>query len=121
MNEQQTAHYLANRYPYKVIVLFECEHRGEKEKHHPNYSKPFEVELLCHSCHGEKRAKKDKRSFQCMRDVTEKRTECAFFSLVDLPYCAGCPQKGKNRVPAGSLLRSPGVLGPWLKVPCRSV
>ncbi len=52
MNEQLTAHYLVNRYPQKVKILFNCGHDGKKGKHHPDYKKPFEIELLCHKCHG---------------------------------------------------------------------
>jgi hypothetical protein len=52
MNDQCTAHYLANRYPQRVVVTLNCGHEGAKSKHHPDYSKPYEVELLCHKCHG---------------------------------------------------------------------
>ena len=56
MNEQLTAHFLANRYPQKLIIKAECNHEAKKYKHHEDYSKPFEVELLCRECHGMRRA-----------------------------------------------------------------
>lgn len=52
MNAQMAAHSWANRHPEKLIILRECEHEGKKHKHHPDYSKPFEIELLCCRCHG---------------------------------------------------------------------
>lgn len=54
MNKKLTAHYLANRYPKRLIILFTCEHDGKKYKHHPDYNKPFEVEILCSKCHGQR-------------------------------------------------------------------
>jgi hypothetical protein len=55
MDEQKTAHYLVNRYPERIVVLYACDHDGKKHKHHPDYHKPFEVEVLCCKCHGERR------------------------------------------------------------------
>ena len=52
MNAQLTAHYLANRYPSRVTVDFDCGHSGKKVKHHPDYGNPYNVELLCWKCHG---------------------------------------------------------------------
>ena len=45
---------IMNEHPDKIKILKEClcEER-KKIKHHPNYNKPFEVELLCYSCHWE--------------------------------------------------------------------
>lgn len=41
-----------NRNPEKIRVLRTCGCRGIKKiRHHPNYNKPFEVELLCYGCH----------------------------------------------------------------------
>jgi len=46
------AHKIANKYPDKVKILKECECQGKRKiKHHPDYSKPLEVELLCYTCH----------------------------------------------------------------------
>jgi len=58
MRPQIAAHSWSNRHPEKLIILFECEHSGKKEKHHPNYDKPFEVELLCSKCHNKREALK---------------------------------------------------------------
>lgn len=53
MAKMNNIHYLLHRHPEKVIVLRECEcDHPKKQKHHPDYSKPFEVELLCPKCHG---------------------------------------------------------------------
>lgn len=38
-------------HPEKLIILRECECDKPKIKHHPDYNKPFEIELLCKSCH----------------------------------------------------------------------
>jgi hypothetical protein len=36
----------------ELTVLRECPHSDRKKvKHHPNYHRPYEVELLCLSCH----------------------------------------------------------------------
>jgi DNA-binding XRE family transcriptional regulator len=51
MTEQQTAQSLVVRFPKKVIVEGDCGHPGKKDRHHPDYSKPFNVILLCRSCH----------------------------------------------------------------------
>ena len=55
MNPQLTAHYLANRYPSRIIVTFDCGHSSKKVKHHPDYEKPYNIELLCWKCHGKRR------------------------------------------------------------------
>lgn len=55
MNAQMAAHSWANRHHEKLIILRECEHEGKKHKHHPDYGKPFEIELLCCKCHGTRR------------------------------------------------------------------
>ena len=117
MNKMETAHYLANRYPEKLIILFQCSHDGEKQKHHPSYEKPFEVELLCPKCHGARR-RGNKTSFSCLRytgGLTSKMTNCAFFSVVNLEACEGCPQKGAYKIPAKQrkYLLSPQVLRLW--------
>jgi hypothetical protein len=46
------AHYLANKYPERLNISFDCEHAEKKDKHHPDYFKPYDVELLCRKCHG---------------------------------------------------------------------
>jgi hypothetical protein len=44
--------YLLNKkYPEQIKVIYECPHHGKKQKHHPDYDKPFEIELLCFACH----------------------------------------------------------------------
>lgn len=45
------ARQLCDKYPERVIVLRECKCAGKKERHHPDYSKPFEIELLCKAHH----------------------------------------------------------------------
>lgn len=35
----------------KLIVLKECNCNRKKIRHHPNYNKPLEIELLCRQCH----------------------------------------------------------------------
>jgi hypothetical protein len=42
---------LNRKYPDKIVILKECEHKGKKQKHHPDYDKPFEIEILCKKCH----------------------------------------------------------------------
>jgi hypothetical protein len=41
------------RNPESIVILYECPHTGDKHRHHPDYDKPFEVELLCKRCHNE--------------------------------------------------------------------
>ena len=42
---------LNKAHPENLIVLFSCNHSGRKVRHHPDYSKPFEIELICERCH----------------------------------------------------------------------
>jgi len=43
---------IMRRNPEKIIILRECSCKTQRKiKHHPDYEKPFEVELLCFSCH----------------------------------------------------------------------
>lgn len=37
----------------RLIILDSCNHEN-RMKHHPDYDKPLEVELLCAKCHGKK-------------------------------------------------------------------
>ncbi len=54
-NKQRHAHSLIQQHPENIVILFECEHDSQKkERHHPNYDKPYEVEMLCRSCHRKK-------------------------------------------------------------------
>ena len=49
---QFKARNLVYKFPHKIKILSECACENVvKIKHHPDYSKPFEVELLCNSCH----------------------------------------------------------------------
>ena len=51
--------YLMRKYPERVRILYECSCRiyhpygngNKKHRHHPNYSDPFDVCLLCAKCH----------------------------------------------------------------------
>jgi hypothetical protein len=49
LNRSQV-YYLNKKYPEKIKIIFMCEHKGKKEKYHPDYNKPFEVEVLCRHC-----------------------------------------------------------------------
>lgn len=49
--DKQKVYYLNKKYPEKIIIMFECEHKGIKQNHHPDYDKPFEIEKLCKHCH----------------------------------------------------------------------
>ena len=52
--EKVKARGLAYRYPEKLVITFECKCKYgsmKKENHHPDYSKPFEVQRLCKVCH----------------------------------------------------------------------
>jgi transcriptional regulator with XRE-family HTH domain len=40
------------KHPERVIITRECEHIDQKkERHHPDYLRPYHIELLCVSCH----------------------------------------------------------------------
>ncbi len=80
MNAQCMAHYLANRYPEKLIILYECTHEGKKHKHHADYSKPHEVELLCSECHSKKERKPYKPYKR--REVTELALSTRFENII---------------------------------------
>ena len=50
---EQRSETMANQYPYLVKILYECPCISEKKvKHHFDYSRPYEVILLCNKCHG---------------------------------------------------------------------
>jgi|SRR3990167_2379826 len=55
MNSQTKAHSWANRHIEKLLIVKECSHQEKKYKHHPDYSQPFLVHLLCAKCHGKER------------------------------------------------------------------
>jgi len=48
---QEEAYSLMIKHPDKIIIEHECEHDGEKVRHHYDYNKPFNVMLLCTYCH----------------------------------------------------------------------
>ena len=54
MIPRELAYRLNHEHPEKIIILKDCGHAGKKEKHHPDYDKPFEVEILCEICHDER-------------------------------------------------------------------
>jgi len=57
---QYSAYELLKKYPDKMIVLYECPCKSngrQKARHHPRYSKPFEVLLLCSACHRKEHAR----------------------------------------------------------------
>lgn len=48
------AQILATIYKDRLTILYECSCNipsDQKDRHHPDYSKPLEVMLLCHRCH----------------------------------------------------------------------
>jgi hypothetical protein len=49
--KMEVAQTLANDYPGRLVVLSECSHDKEKIKHHRDYDKPYEVDLVCRRCH----------------------------------------------------------------------
>jgi hypothetical protein len=56
--EKSKARALANSYPNLLVIKGECSCDVEKkQKHHPDYSKPFEVVILCASCHAAEHAR----------------------------------------------------------------
>ena len=43
---------IMKHFPDRIKVLSSCSCEGRKKvRHHPNYDKPLEVELLCYPCH----------------------------------------------------------------------
>lgn len=56
MNDHDIARNLVHRYPQFVIVDGDCGHDGPKQRHHYDYKKPFNVKLLCSTCHGKERS-----------------------------------------------------------------
>ena len=101
MNDQQTAHYLANRYPSRLVIISECPHGGKKKKHHPDYKKPYEVELLCNLCHLSNRKHDHNKGIFCQRrNETLRRSECAGYRFLEMPFCFGCNQTAKGVMPA---------------------
>ena len=51
-NIKQRSNHMVYKYPERVVVLYVCPCDVEnKIKHHFDYSRPFEVYLLCHKCH----------------------------------------------------------------------
>lgn len=53
-----------NKHIDAIIVLYECPHHTSytKHRHHPDYNKPLEIELLCRRCHNA-RHKEQKKIF----------------------------------------------------------
>ena len=50
--EKRRAHDAIYKNPLKIVILAECKHTTtDKELHHPNYDKPYEVIKLCRKCH----------------------------------------------------------------------
>lgn len=51
LNPRQEVYSIMNKNRDSLIILKECTHKGPKDRHHPNYDRPLEVELLCKKCH----------------------------------------------------------------------
>jgi len=55
---QCRAQTMANQYPEKVKIIYECPCDDQnKKKHHFDYSFPYDVFLLCQRCHMEEHKK----------------------------------------------------------------
>ena len=54
-----------NKRTNEIIILFECKHHTTytKHRHHPDYNKPLEIELLCKHCHQSRHKAQRKRTF----------------------------------------------------------
>ena len=47
----KTHYYVKNKKLIRPTVCSECGNTGKIEAHHPDYSKPLEVDWLCKACH----------------------------------------------------------------------
>lgn len=66
LDNRHQAYRLMAKFPEKVNIIFRCGHAGPKERHHPDYNKPFDVELLCIHCHHARHAEARERFNQPM-------------------------------------------------------
>jgi len=55
-DDRHAAYSLMAKFPEKVNVTFRCKHNGPYHRHHPDYSRPFDVELICIPCHSQRHA-----------------------------------------------------------------
>jgi hypothetical protein len=52
------AQYLAKKYSDQLNIIYDCPHQVEgKHRHHFDYSRPFDVLILCDSCHAAEHAR----------------------------------------------------------------
>jgi len=68
-NLRNNVYRLNKKYPEKIQILRTCDHKGEKFRHHPDYKKPFEIEMLCFECHGKAQNHREHNSTKIISSV----------------------------------------------------
>ncbi len=77
--QKNSARNYARNYPEKLNVILSCTCPGKKVIHHPDYTKPFDVYMLCGSCH---------RRLHCLKfakyENIAKLSECSYSTIASL-------------------------------------